>query len=262
MDITARKLAEEQAKNAEAELQRSREELAHVSRVSTLGELAGSLAHELSQPLATIVANAEAAQVLINGDRRSQKDVGDALTDICKQGQRAAEIIAGIRGMLRKELGQMTALDLNLEVKMVLEMLRHDLASRGVRPVLRLDPNLPPVNGCGVQLRQVVLNLVMNACDAMYGTPTGRRDLTIESRRVSAEEVAVSVTDNGCGFPEDLLLHAFEPFHTTKAKGLGLGLAICRSTIMAHGGRLAAANNSGKGATVRFMLPAQTQMGV
>jgi C4-dicarboxylate-specific signal transduction histidine kinase len=136
-------------------------------------------------------------------------------------------------------------------------MIRSDLVIRGVTPVLRLDPRLPSVSGHGVQLRQVLLNLVMNACDAMAHVPAEQRQLTIQSGRVAADEVEVSVADSGSGFQEEMLQHMFEPFRTTKAKGLGLGLAICRSIIRTHGGRLFAANNPDKGATLRFTLPVQ-----
>jgi signal transduction histidine kinase len=261
MDITALKLAEEQAKKAEAEALRSREELAHMSRVATLGELVGSLAHELRQPLAAILANVEAARLLRSGKGEISQEVADALMDIGKEGQRAGEIIAGIRGMLKKQPGEMATQDLNLAVKGVLEMVRNDLVSRSVKSVLRLDPELPHVKGQDVQLRQVVLNLVMNACEAMSSVPANGRELTIESKRVTAEEVEVSVTDSGSGFPEEVLPHVFEPFHTTKVKGLGLGLAICRTIIVTHGGRLVVANNAGKGATVRLTLPIQGEIG-
>jgi PAS domain S-box-containing protein len=244
-------------KEAEAEAERSREELAHVGRVSVLGELAGSLAHELYQPLSAIVTNAEVAELCMNGETTCGEEVHEALKGIKRQGLRAGEIIEGIRAMLKKESGQMAAQDLNLAVKEVLKMVRHDLAKKGVKAVLQLDPELPSVRGHGVQLRQVVLNLVMNACDAMAGAPAGKRNLTIESRRVAPGEVEILVADDGPGFPEEMLRHVFEPFQTTKAKGLGLGLAICRSIVAAHGGRLVAANNGNKGATLRFTLPAQ-----
>jgi PAS domain S-box-containing protein len=256
IDVTEQRCAEEEAA-------RSREELAHVSRVSTLGELAGSLAHELYQPLSAIIANVEVVQLLMGGEVKSDKEVGEVLTDIGKQGQRAGEIIEGIRGMLKKEPEQMAGQDLNVAVKNVLDMVRHDLTKRGVRPVLQLDPELPPVNGYGVQLRQVILNLVMNACEAMADTRAGGRELTIESKCVAAaEEVEVSVADTGSGFPEEILRHVFEPFRTTKPKGLGLGLAICRSIIDKHGGRLVAMNNRDRGATVRFTLPVQNGTGI
>lgn len=257
IDITARKVAEEQAKLAEAEAQRLEQELAHVGRVSMLGELAGSLAHELNQPLTAIVSSAEAAERFMEAERRNDEEVRDALKDILEQGQRAGEIIAKIRAMLRKDPGQMARQDINLAVRDVLEMARSDLVIRRVTPVLRLDAQLPPVSGHGVQLRQVLLNLVMNACDAMSDVPAEQRHLTIESRRVTPDEVEVSVADTGSGFSEEMLQHAFEPFRTSKAKGLGLGLAICRSIIRTHGGSLFAANNPDKGATLRFTLPVQ-----
>jgi PAS domain S-box-containing protein len=250
VDVTERK-------EAEAQAQRSQQELAHVGRVSTLGALAGSLAHELNQPLTAIVSSAEAAQRFMSGAQSNDEEVRDALKDIAEQGQRAGEIIAGMRAMLKKDPGQMGAQDMNLIVREVIEMVRSDLVNRRVTARLRLDPLLPPVKGHGVQLRQVLLNLVMNGCDAMSDPRVDRRELTIESRRMpAANEVEVSVTDSGPGFPEEMLRHAFEPFRTTKAKGLGLGLAICRSIIATHRGRLVAANNAGEGATLRFTLPA------
>jgi C4-dicarboxylate-specific signal transduction histidine kinase len=229
--------------------------LAHVSRVSILGELAGSLAHELSQPLTAVVSSAEAAQRMMNGDRRNDEELRDTLKDVVEEGRRAGGIIAGMRAMLNKAPGQMEAQHLNVAVKEVLEMVHSDLVNKRVTKVLRLDPQLPPVMAHGVQLRQVLLNLVMNACDAMSDVTVGQRQLTIESRRITTHEVEVLVADNGPGFPEEILQHLFEPFHTTKAEGLGLGLAICRSIIAAHGGRLVAGNENGRGATVRLTLP-------
>jgi len=251
VDVTERK-------EAEAELQRSREELAHVSRVSTLGELTASLAHELNQPLTAILSNAAAAQFLINGGRMNDEDVHDALTEITEEGQRAGEIIAGMRAMLRKESGQMVTQDVNVAVRDVIEMVNSDLVRRRVTPVLRLEPLLPQVKADSVQLRQVLLNLVMNACDAMSEVTVEQRQLMMETRRSTAQEVEVVVADNGPGFSKDILQHLFQPFQTTKPKGLGMGLAICRSIIKAHGGRLVAANENGRGATLRLTLPTET----
>lgn len=250
VDVTERR-------EAEAEAQRSHQELAHVNRVSTLGALTGSLAHELRQPLTAIVTNAEAGQRLMDGGRANDEEVQDALKEIAEQGRRAGKIIAEMRAMLKSEPAQMATQDMNVVVTAVLEMVRSDLVNRGVITELRLDPQLPPVSGHGVQLRQVVLNLVMNACDAMSEEPVGRRTLRIESRRVGDDEVEVSVADTGPGFPEEMLGNAFKSFRTTKAQGLGLGLSICQSIIMAHGGRLAVANNGERGATVKFTLLAQ-----
>ncbi|HLX68260.1 MAG TPA: PAS domain-containing protein [Verrucomicrobiae bacterium] len=256
VDVTERK-------EAEAEAQRSQQELAHVSRVSTLGALAGSLAHELRQPLAAIVVSAEAARRLMDvPHHQNDEEVLDALDDIAQQGRRAGGIIAEMRAMLKKDPGQMAAENMNLVVKAVLEMVRNDLMTGRVMLVLRLDPFLPLVYGHAVQLQQVVLNLVMNACDAMSEEPVGQRTLTVESRRVAGNEIEISVVDTGPGFSEEMFLNAFEPFRTTKAKGLGLGLAICRSIITAHGGRFQVANNGDKGAVIRFTLPAQNEIGV
>jgi PAS domain S-box-containing protein len=249
-------------KETEQEAQRTKEELAHMSRILMLGELAGSLAHELNQPLTAIVSSGEAAQRFMNDGRRSDEEVREALKDVVEQGQRAGEIIAGMRAMLKKDAGQMAAQDINAAIRRVLELVRSDLVIRGLAPTLRLDPHLPPVKGHGVQLQQVLLNLVINACDAMSGMPPGQGRLIIESRRAAAERVEVSITDSGPGFSDEMLEHAFEPFRTTKPKGLGLGLAICRSIITMHGGRLAVVNNNGgKGATLRFTLPAQKETG-
>jgi len=205
--------------------------------------------------LTAILSNAAAARLLMDGKQRNDEGIRDALTEITDEGRRAGEIIAGMRAMLRKDPGQMVTQDVNVAVREVLEMVHSDLVNRHVMPILRLDPLLPPVKAHGVQLRQVLLNLVMNACDAMSGVGAAQRQLTIESRRITAEEVEVLVADNGPGFSEEILQHLFEPFHTTKPKGLGLGLAICRSIIAAHGGRLVAANENGRGATVRLTLP-------
>jgi PAS domain S-box-containing protein len=249
VDVTERR-------EAEAEALRSQQQLAHVSRVSTLGALAGSLAHELRQPLAAIVVNAEAARRLMEHQQLNDEEVLDALNDIAKQGRRAGGIIAEMRAMLKKDPGQMAEEDMNLVVKAVLEMVRNDLVTNRVKLVLRLDPLLPPVYGHAVQLQQVVLNLVLNACEALSEEPDQRK-LTIESKRVPGNEVEISVVDTGPGFSEEMFLNAFEPFRTTKAKGLGLGLAICRSIITAHGGKFVVANNGDKGAAIRFTLPTQ-----
>jgi len=247
VDVTERR-------EAEAEARRSHQELAHVNRVSTLGALTGSLAHELKQPLTAILSSAEAGRRFMEGPQKNDEEVRDALKDIAEQGQRAGRIIAGMRAMLKKDPGPMMPQDMNLVVKSVLEMAHSDLMGRRVALVLRLDPLLPIVNGRGIQLRQVILNLVMNACEAMSDEPGGGRKLTIESRRVAANEVEVSVADTGPGFPEDMMRNVFEPFRSTKAQGLGLGLAICQTIITAHGGRMVVANNGNRGATVAFTL--------
>jgi signal transduction histidine kinase len=212
--------------------------------------------------LGAILSNAQAAQELIGGNAKDGQEVREAIKAIVEQAARARGIIKGMRGMLKKEPEQMTQQDLNRIVKEVLAMARSDLVFREVRPVLRLEPLLPAVSGHGVQLRQVLLNLLMNACDAISENPRDRRQVIIETRFVAPNEVEVSVSDNGPGFTEEMLQHAFEPFRTTKANGLGLGLAICRSIINTHRGRFMVTNNGGRGATLRFTLPAQNQTGL
>jgi PAS domain S-box-containing protein len=245
-------------REAEVEARRWQSELAHVSRLSTLWVLAGSLAHELRQPLAAIVNSAEAGRRFMNGEGRNEAEVREALNDIAEQGQRAGAVITEMRAMLKRDPGQMALQDMNQIVRTVIEMVRSDLVARQVIAVLRLDPHLPLVNGHGVQLRQAILNLVLNACDAMADGTTGQRTLTIESKRGATDgEVEISVADTGHGFAEEMLREPFEPFRTTKANGLGLGLAICRSIITAHEGRMVATNNGGNGATVKLLLPGE-----
>ncbi len=243
-------------RKAEAETRRWQQELAHVSRLSTLWVLAGSLAHELRQPLAAIVNSAEAGRQFIAGERKNDAEVLEALDDIAQQGRLAGDIITQMRAMLKRDSGKMEPQDLNLIVRAVIEMVHSDLVSRQVTPVLRLDPLLPSVKGHGVQLRQAILNLVLNACDAMAERSVGQRILTIESKRAATDdEVEISVADTGRGFSKDLLRDPFEPFRTTKPNGLGLGLAISQSIVTAHDGRMAATNNNGSGATIKLTLP-------
>lgn len=241
-------------KTLEVEAHRWEQELAHISRLSILGELAGSLAHELNQPLTAIVSSAEAAERMIKNGH-STGDMAEALKEIAGEGRRAGEIIAGMREMLRKDPGMMFPQNVNTLVNEVLEMIGTDLISRQIRLVFRLDPELPFVRGHGVQLRQVLLNLLMNACEAMAETPARRRELIIQSNRIAKDMVEISVADRGPGFSEEMLRHLFEPFQTTKSRGLGLGLAISRSIILSHGGSLTAANNSNGGARLCFTLP-------
>ncbi len=253
IDITVPRAAKEEA-------QRWQQELAHVDRFSRLGELAASLAHELNQPLTAIVSSAQAAErQLQNG--YAVGDVLETLRDIGNEGLRASDIISGMRDMLKKDAGTRSAQNLNTLTVEVIEMLRGTLVEKQVRLMKRLNPDLPEVAGHAVQLRQVLLNLMMNACEAMTETPPNSRQLTIDSARRPDGTVEVSVSDTGTGFSEEILAHLFEPFQTTKSNGLGLGLSICRSIIVAHGGSLAAANNPGGGACLRVTLPSYSKNG-
>jgi PAS domain S-box-containing protein len=254
VDVTERKLAESEA-------QQARQELAHVSRVSTLGELAGSLAHELNQPLAAILSNAQAAQRFLNDGGAGLAEVRAILNDIVAEDRRAGEVIVRMRAMLWRGETQMAPLDLNHVIREALGLMHSELVSRRVTTTRRLAHDLPRVQADRVQLQQVLLNLIVNACDAMSANPPSDRRLTVTSELVDAEHVQVAVTDIGPGFPPEVRQRIFEPFHTTKPKGLGLGLPICRSIINAHGGQLSVENGKERGATVRFVLALHKEEG-
>lgn len=249
IDITARKASE-------AEAARHRSELAHLARVATLGELSGSLAHELNQPLAIILSNAQAAQRLLAKDPPDLAEVRDILADIVSADRRASEVIQRLRALLQRGEADRQPLAPNALVESVLTLLRGDLAARAIRVETHLAERLPLVRGDRIPLEQVVLNLITNACDAMADAPPGRRCLSLRTQP-DAAGVRLSVVDTGCGLP-DVDGRIFEPFFTTKPQGLGLGLSICRTVVTAHGGRLWAEVNPGPagGAVFHLTLPA------
>ncbi len=248
LDITERKLAE-------VEAQQQRLELAHLSRVTMLGELSGSMAHELNQPLTAILSNAQAAQRFLAHDPVDLDEVREILVDIVEQDNRAGEIIRRLRLFLKKGEVQQQPLDINEVVEEVLKLIRSDLVNQGVATHTALAPALPTVNGDRVQLQQVLLNLVMNACDAVNGNAPAERRVIVRTESSGGEGVRVSVSDLGAGIASSHLEQVFEPFFTTKVHGLGLGLSVCRTIITAHGGKLWAANNPDRGASFHFTLP-------
>jgi two-component system sensor kinase FixL len=248
VDITARK-------RAEAEAVRQRSELAHLSRVTMLGELSGSMAHELNQPLTAILSNAQAAQRFLAQDPIDLDEVRAILADIVEQDKRAGEVIRRLRMLLKKGEVQQQPLDVNDVVQDVLKLIRSDLQNHGVTARTALALDLPAVSGDRVQLQQVLLNLVMNACDAVNGNAPVDRRVVVRTELSAEEVVRVSVSDRGEGIAPGALEQVFAPFFTTKAQGLGLGLSVCRSIIAAHGGKLWAANNPDRGATFLFTLP-------
>jgi len=240
-----------------AELERTRQheaELARVSRVSLLGELSTSLAHELKQPLAAILTNAQAAVRFLNNNPDDLTEVREILHDIADSDRRASEIISRMRVMMKKGDARLESRDLNADIEDVLRLLRSDLVSRNVRTTTILAPDLPAVSGDHVQLQQVMLNLIVNGCDAMQGTPPDQRMLEIATTRNSDGEVCVAIADRGFGIPPGMEERIFETFYSTKESGLGMGLAICRAIIKVHGGRLWAENNPGRGATFNFTI--------
>jgi two-component system, LuxR family, sensor kinase FixL len=253
VDITKRKQAEEQTAH-------QRNEIAHLSRVTTLGELSGSIAHELSLPLSAILSNAQAAQRVLAHGGADLAEVREILNDIVSEDKRASEVIQRLRQWLKKGEVQQHSLRINEVVEDVLKLIHDDLINQHVTIDVELGRNLPLVTGDPVQLQQVLLNLVVNACDAMTNCDAPERRLLIrtgtETRNGNGNcAVLVSVTDRGGSIPEEKMEQIFEPFFTTKAKGMGLGLSVCHTIIAAHRGKLWATNNADCGATFHFSLP-------
>ena len=242
-------------KRAEAELHLERQELAHISRLTTMGELAASLAHELHQPLTAILSNAQAAQRFIAADTTDLDEIREILADIIQDNSRAAEVIRRMRSLVKKEAIELGPIELATIVRDVILLTRSDAMLHNIRVLLDVGPSLPPLRGDRVQLQQVLLNLLLNAFDAMQDCPAHQREITVRANR-DGDLVEVSVADHGSGLTADALEKIFEPFYTTKRDGLGMGLAISRSIIDAHGGRIWAKNNGERGAIFAFTLPA------
>jgi two-component system sensor kinase FixL len=239
------------------ELQRVRQELAHASRVSAMGELAGSLAHELNQPLTAILSNVQAAQrFMASGSPDCLAELREILADVVQETNRAGEVIRRMRALVKKGNLEVAPTVIESLVREVAGLVHSDAIVRGVRLALEIEPALPQVSCDRVQLQQVMLNLLLNAFDALKDRPHAERLVTVRVARNGEVGVHVAVHDTGTGLTGDKLDRIFKPFYTTKREGLGLGLSISRSIIEAHGGRLTAENNPGKGATFRFTLPA------
>ncbi len=247
-DVTARK-------EAEADAQRQRAELAHVARVSTMGELAASLAHEINQPLGAILSNAEAAEILINQNPPALDEVREILADIRTDDERAGEVIRRMRALLRKREMEFQELDLNSVVEDVLRFISGDAALRKTSISAELSPRLPRVRGDRVHLQQVLLNLAMNAMEAMLRQPADKRRLIVRSSANGMDSASLVVSDTGEGISPGQLPHLFEPFYTTKPNGMGMGLSIARTIVEVHRGRIQATNNPHGGATFTVTLP-------
>jgi PAS domain S-box-containing protein len=250
MDVTARK-------QEELEAAQQREELGHLSRVALVGEMATSLAHELNQPLTAMVTNASAAQRFIARGELDPGELGELLADISADGRRAGDVIRSIKSMVRKVESARVPLEVNEVIADVLRIARADALAHGCTLVTTPAPALPMVLGDPVQLQQVLLNLVVNAFDAMRKAPCDPCRVEIASRCLEANTVEVSVRDFGPGLPTDAPLRVFERFFSTKRDGMGMGLAIARSLVEAHGGTLGAENAAGGGARFWFRLPSQ-----
>jgi PAS domain S-box-containing protein len=248
-DITDRK-------EAELAAQRNREDLSHLSRVAAMGEMAASIAHELNQPLSGIISNASAGRRFIDRGDVDLRELRDLLSDIVADGSRAGEVIRGIQSMVKKGSRASQRVNLNDVVMNVVHMVKPNAMLHSCELGTFLDPDLATVEGDSVQLQQVLLNLVINAFDAMRDVPLSGRKVIVATERLANGATRVSVRDYGVGIPEDAGERLFDHFFTTKQEGLGMGLAIVRSIVESHGGAITAENADGGGARFHFTIPA------
>jgi signal transduction histidine kinase len=243
-------LREAERKNLDAQMQ-----LAHANRMSTMGQLAASIAHEVNQPIGASLMNAETALRWLAASPPKLENAGQSLSRIITDSKRAADIIDRVRDLARKAPAQREELDINEVILQVTGLTRSEISHRGVSVQTRLAKSLPNIWGDRIQLQQVMLNLIMNAIEAMSEVNEGSRDLLISTNKAEADGVLVAVSDSGQGLPPVDFARIFEAFYTTKSSGLGIGLSICRSIVEAHRGRLWATPNEPHGAVLCMMLP-------
>jgi C4-dicarboxylate-specific signal transduction histidine kinase len=255
LDLTEHKRAEAEARESERRYREVQTELAHASRVATMGQLTASIAHEVNQPIAAVVTSAEAALRWLHGRPPDLKEVEEALTRIVKDGIRAGDVIGRIRDFMKKAAPRTDSVDINDAILDVLALTRSEAVKNGVSVRLALANGLPLIQGDRVELQQVILNLTINAVEAMSGTSETPRDLLISTGNAKPNGVHVAVKDSGPGLASALLKRVFDPFYTTKPSGLGMGLSICRSIIEARGGRLWVTANRPRGAIFHFTVP-------
>jgi C4-dicarboxylate-specific signal transduction histidine kinase len=251
LDITERKRAELQGAQDRASLR-------HMARVSMLGQLSAAIAHQLNQPLAAILGNAEAAQKMLGRERVDLVELRAICDDIVAEDHRAAEVIRRLRDLYRRGEIRREPCDLNVLVREMVELLRTELMTRHVVAATELAPSIPPIHGDRVQLQQVLLNLVLNAADAMGEAAEDRRIVTVRTE-LADDRILLSVADHGPGVRDEDMAYIFEGFWSTKPDGMGVGLAISKSIVDAHDGSLSAFNNAGGGAVFRVSLPVQAQ---
>jgi C4-dicarboxylate-specific signal transduction histidine kinase len=253
-DITERKRAEAELHQREVSLREAQTELAHVSRVTTMGEMAASIAHEVNQPLAGIVTNANAGLRWLAAELPNLNEAREAIRRIIRDGNRAGDVISRMRALFEKGRTAKERLNINEAIEEVVIFTHSEVRRNKVALRMELAADLPSVMGDRVQLQQVVVNLILNAIEAMSIVEDRERDLVIRTQRGEGDEVRVSVQDSGIGFDPQSAERIFDAFHTTKPGGLGMGLSISRSIVESHGGRLWAVSNDGPGATFQFTL--------
>jgi len=247
MDITSRK-------QAEIHLQAHRRDMAHMARVSTLGQLSSALAHEITQPLGAILRNTEAAELFLKKTPPDLDELSDIIMDIRNDEQRVASVIERMRSLFKRGELQLEAVELNELISQVNKLLTSELQAREMTLQVDVPPGLPLVHGDFIHLQQVIMNLILNSMDALEDMPDEKRNIIICASHAVDGMVELAVIDRGTGIPPEQLPHLFEPFFTTKTTGIGMGLAIARTIIETHGGKITAENNPQGGATVRFTI--------
>ena len=257
LDLTERKRAEAEARESERRYRETLMELAHANRVTSMGQLTASIAHEVNQPITAAVINAEAALRWLSAQPPDLEEVREALGHIVEDGTRAGNVIGGIRALIRKAPTRQACLDINDAIREVIALTRGEAAKTGVSVQTDLADGLPLIYGDRVQLQQVILNLIINAIEAMSGVAETPRALLISTGQAEPGGMFVAVRDSGPGLDPASLEHLFNAFYTTKSGGMGMGLAICRSIIEAHEGQLCASANEPRGAVFQFTLPLQ-----
>jgi signal transduction histidine kinase len=253
--IAALLVQRRQRRQAEAEIERQRTELAHVARVSTMGQLASALTHELNQPLGAILRNAEAAEIFLENAAPNLEEIRAILADIRRDDKRAVNVISRMRSLYKRRNLAFGSLDLRELVEDTVALARPDIAQREVRLTVQMPPQLPAAHGDRVHLQQVLLNLILNGMDAMNTIPKAGRLLVIRAGETRNKNLQVAVSDCGTGIAPNDAGHIFEPFFTTKASGMGMGLAISRTIIEAHGGDIWMESSAMEGTTFTFILP-------
>jgi PAS domain S-box-containing protein len=256
LDLSERRQAESKARESERRYREAQMELAHANRVATMGQLTASIAHEVNQPIAATKVNAQAALRWLNRDTPDLEEARQLLARIVKDGDRAGDVVSRIRNLVKKAPPRMEPLNMNEVIGEVIELTRSEAMKSDVSVETQFAENLSAVTGDQTQLQQVILNLILNAVQAMSESGLDVRELQISTEANQPDGVIVSVRDSGPGIRQENLDRLFDPFYTTKSTGMGMGLAICRSIVEGHGGRIWATANVPQGAAFHFTLPA------
>jgi C4-dicarboxylate-specific signal transduction histidine kinase len=259
LDLTERRRAESEARESERRYREAQTELAHANRVATMGQLTASIAHEVNQPIAATKVNAQAALRWLNRDAPDLEEARQLLARIVNDGDRAGNVVSRIRDLVKKAPPRIEPLHMSEVIGEVIELTRSEAMKNGISVQAQFAESLPAVKADRTQLQQVILNLILNAVQAMSEGDLTVRELQISTEANQPDGVIVSVRDSGPGTRQENLDRLFDPFYTTKSAGMGMGLAICRSIVEGHGGRIWATANMPRGATFHFTLPAASE---